>query len=182
MCAAVIILTSLEPSPIATVFLSGFLSRIIFTISAFYFGLTRQARTTLAPSQRSMKIFTISSSAWIVAKVSPATITALSLIIFDKAWFASASYISILTLFGLIYCKVNIFIESWSNWQEVPILIAVSTLSPVSTQSCTPARLMSKMVFPTSSWSLSSIAVDPIRSKSTSSSSATLLIAASLLT
>lgn len=47
--------------------------------------------------------------------------------------------------------------------QEKPILIAVSTLSPVRTQSLTPACLMSLITVPTSSWSLSSMAVEPMR-------------------
>ena len=113
-------------------------------------------------------------------RVSPATITALSLAYLVKFWLPLASVISMRTFFGLVSSKINMFIYMCSNSHECPMLMAVSTLSPVSTQSCTPARLMSKIVLPTSSCSLSSMAVEPTRSNSTSSSSATLLIAFSL--
>ena len=84
ICAAVIMFTSLAPSPMAKVVFSGCLLRIIITISAFYLGLTRQARTTFAPSHKSMNSFTIASSSCIVASVSPATTTALALAYFVK--------------------------------------------------------------------------------------------------
>ena len=52
--AAVIMLTSFAPSPIAKVviFSFSFFSFTIFTISAFYLGETLQAITTFAYSQR----------------------------------------------------------------------------------------------------------------------------------
>ena len=49
------------------------------------------------------------------------------------------------------------------------MLIAVSILSPVSTQSLIPASLMKEIVSAKSSCSLSSMAVDPTKSKFTSS-------------
>ena len=74
------------------------------------------------------------------------------------------------------------FISESNSRQEVPMLIAVSTLSPVSTHTWIPADFKSWMVLPTSSYSLSSIAEDPINSKSCSRSSATLFISFSRLT
>ena len=58
--------------------------------------------------------------------------------------------------------------------QEYPILIAVSILSPVSTHILIPDCLRDFIVSATSSYSLSSMAVEPISSKFYSSSSASL--------
>mmetsp|Transcript_7779 Transcript_7779/g.25706 ORF Transcript_7779/g.25706 Transcript_7779/m.25706 type:complete len:219 (-) Transcript_7779:2338-2994(-) len=54
-----------------------------------------------------------------------------------------------------------------------PMLIAVSCLSPVSTQTAIPARINCSIQRGTPIWSLSSIAVAPTNSKSFSMSSAT---------
>ena len=62
------------------------------------------------------------------------------------------------------------------------MFIAVSTLSPVKTHTLIPARFKSCIVFPTSTYNLSSMAVDPTKVKSYSISSATLLISLSLFT
>jgi len=64
--------------------------------------------------------------------------------------------------------------------QEYPILIAVSTLSPVSTQILIPASFSLEIVSLTSSCSLSSIAVEPNKRKSLSISSFNSSIATSL--
>lgn len=48
-----------------------------------------------------------------------------------------------------------------NNLQENPMFIAVSTLSPVKTQTFTPAYLSAAIVSPTLSYNLSSIAVAP---------------------
>ena len=60
------------------------------------------------------------------------------------------------------------------------MFIAVSTLSPVSTQTLIPALLISFIVGPTSSYNLSSIAEHPARIKSISTSSAHCAISYSL--
>ena len=60
--------------------------------------------------------------------------------------------------------------------------MAVSTLSPVKTQTWMPAFLISLIVIPTSSYNLSSIAEQPASIKSFSISSAYLEINYSLLT
>lgn len=166
-------LTSFAPSPIASVVFSGFLFLIIKTTSAFYFGLTLHASTTLAPSQRSTNLDSISLSYCIVESVSPATMTAFCLTflvyVCDSKCFSISEAI---TLASLAW-RINIFISLSRSLQEWPIFMAVSTLSPVRTQTLIVAFLISAMVSPTSSYSLSSIAVDPINSKSTSSSSET---------
>ncbi len=56
-----------------------------------------------------------------------------------------------------------------TNPQEMPMLMAVSFLSPVSIHTLIPALLMICIVFLTLSWSWSSMAVAPMRSNSFSS-------------
>ena len=75
----------------------------------------------------------------------------------------------------------KVSISKSNNPHERPILMAVSILSPVNTQILIPADLMNSMVSYTSSCSLSSIAVVPIKSKSFSMSSAIYPIFSSLL-
>jgi hypothetical protein len=54
------------------------------------------------------------------------------------------------------------YYKSYVNKEhEYPILIAVSILSPVSTQTLMPAALMAAIVSETSYYNLSSIAVAP---------------------
>ena len=139
ICAAVIILTSFAPSPIARVVLWGLRPFIITTISAFYFGLTRQAKTTFASSHKSMNSFLKSSSYWITPRVSPSTITALSLTYLVILWLPFASTNSTLSLVGCVSLNMNMFIALCKRLHECPILIAVSTLSPVSTHTWIPA-------------------------------------------
>ena len=66
----------------------------------------------------------------------------------------------------------------FSSQQEYPIFTAVSILSPVSTHTLIPASFMNEITSDTFSWSLSSIAVDPMSSKSHSNSA---IIASKLL-
>ena len=67
-CAAVIMLTSLAPSPIDSVVLLGCFCLIMFTISAFYFGETLQAKTTVTLSARVMNSY-LSSSLLSILKI-----------------------------------------------------------------------------------------------------------------
>lgn len=69
---------------------------------------------------------------------------------------------------------MKVSMSKFSKLHEKPILMAVSILSPVSTHSLIPALLMKEIVSATSSYSLSSIAVEPIRLKSYSIFSATM--------
>jgi len=64
---------------------------------------------------------------------------------------------------------------------DTPMLIAVSILSPVKTQTLIPTFFMNWMVSATWSWSLSSIAVEPINSRSISISSSIFATSSSLL-
>ena len=75
----------------------------------------------------------------------------------------------------------KICFKSWVNsLQENPILIAVSTLSPVNTQTLIPEVLKAAIVSSTSSYNLSSIAVAATIIKFYSISDYSLSISASL--
>jgi hypothetical protein len=75
-CAFKIILTSFAPSPIDKVFFSGNLYLIIITISAFYFGETRQANTAYTLSLADKNISESSLLQSISTKDAPDTIIA----------------------------------------------------------------------------------------------------------
>jgi len=77
--AAVIMFTSFAPSPIERVVDPGFFPLTIVTISAFYFGETLQAITTLASRARSKNSSLTLSFLAILIRESPATTTAFSL-------------------------------------------------------------------------------------------------------
>ena len=67
-----------------------------------------------------------------------------------------------------------------NNPADIPILIAVSILSPVRTHTLMPTDFMNWIVSATLSWSLSSIAVEPMSSRFTSIFSSTAATASSL--
>jgi hypothetical protein len=71
-------LTSFAPSPIAKVFASGYIYLTMITISAFYFGLTRQANTTEALSINFINILFNAEILFILTKLSPEIISAKS--------------------------------------------------------------------------------------------------------
>ena len=80
--------------------------------------------------------------------------------------------VSFITLISLSLVAINsyatvlmiyYFIWLLRRPHEYPMLIAVSTLSPVRTQTLIPVSLNASIVSLTSSWSLSSMAVDPTR-------------------
>ena len=75
---------------------------------------------------------------------------------------------------------MNISISGLNSSHEYPILMAVSILSPVNTHILIPAFLINSIVSAKSSYNLSSIAVDPIKSNSTSNYSAIAAIFSSL--
>jgi len=61
---------------------------------------------------------------------------------------------------------MKISISSSNSFVENPIFIAVSILSPVKTHSLIPASLIKSITSATSSYSLSSMAVEPSKIKS----------------
>ena len=106
----------------------------------------------------------------ILVKASPATTSA------KGAW--ESKFRFCLLSADLIYFKspvelsasiLGLSMPSLSKLQAKPMLIAVSILSPVSTQSLMPAFLIMWLVSLTPTWSLSSIAVAPKRVNSYSS-------------
>jgi hypothetical protein len=85
---------------------------------------------------------------------------------------AIRSLISFLIFTGLSPFSANQFYSFVNSWHDWPMLIAVSTLSPVNTHTLTPAFLISLIVVPTSTYNLSSIAEQPASKKLFSISSA----------
>ena len=173
-------LTSLAPSPIAKVVILssslGFLGSIFLinvTISAFCFGETRHAITTFCKIARLMNSLRSLGFDVILESCSPSTTKAVSLyypIIFFLTWkLQSYKKISYVVLVSTM--KISVSLES--NAQLKPMLMAVSTLSPVSTHNFIVALLIKLITSATLSCNLSSIAVLPISSKSISIFSAT---------
>ena len=169
-----IILTSFAPSPIDRHVFFGNRFWIILTISAFYFGETLQARTTSTLSEASKKILVNFAfwSIWVNAYpviIIPCLLSSfyeISFVIFFKSY-------SNLSPASFILCSA---IKLSRSPAAIAIYLAVPTLSPVSTHTLMPARLINLMVSGTSSWSLSSIAVAPssVRPCSISASTASI--------
>ena len=109
-------------------------------------------------SAKSTNCFSNFSSDLIIFKASPWTTipTFLKLVQSSLTWL-SVSWMSYLSAFLIVLYSVFPSI----NPAAIPILIAVSTLSPVSTQTLMPAAFKNWIVKSTSSYNLSSIAVDP---------------------
>ena len=177
--AELIMFTSFAPSPIAKVVRfsspsSGF-SLTIITISAFCFGDTLQASTTLEffAKLRNSKSNLSFLDYVILANCSPPMTTAMSLVRPMSAYLFAQSLIYLYNSFVLGASSKKISISSSSSLQLKPMFIAVSILSPVSTQSFTSASLMKLMTLATLSWSLSSMAVHPTSLKPCSIRSAT---------
>mmetsp|Transcript_61638 Transcript_61638/g.193192 ORF Transcript_61638/g.193192 Transcript_61638/m.193192 type:complete len:205 (+) Transcript_61638:592-1206(+) len=167
-CASWIIGTSLAPSPTASVTGVGVtFSRTSLTSSAFCMGLTRHAMRTEHCSARwrkcsfSYPLFMMPESAF------PVTIIAL--------WTSRSSkdFSALPRVVPSSSSMVWMFISSVSTSVLKPMFRAVSSLSPVSTQSLMPASRSFLMVSGTLSCSLSSMAVAPRISRGLSISSAT---------
>ena len=176
-CAAIIMLTSLAPSPIASVYAKGFAFLIIVTISAFYFGDTLHPTTTLHLSPIQTNFSFRESSTKICNKESPVMMQAnlsSSYILLSGtpsfySWpidflISSLALSNSRLITSLSFPITASYLRVWSSSvQENPMFIAVSILSPVKTQIMIPAYFNIWIVFPTSSCNLSSIAVAPIR-------------------
>jgi len=151
----------------ASVVLSGWLSLINRTISAFCFGLTRHASTTSTSSAMSKNVFFKLSSASIVTSEAPAMMSA-----YLRLCSSSSTEFFFNFLTASNNSSINLDLSVSSAWcqslfsvskrpADTPMFIAVSILSPVSTQTLTPAFLANWIVSGTLSYSLSSMAVDP---------------------
>ena len=140
-------LTSLAPSPIARVDLFGNLFLIIWTISAFCFGLTLQASTTSAFTAALTKLSDRVSELYIIPRASPLTNKDIFILVFSKIClsilsnFDSISYTLVSTILNFF-----IFFSSSRSPEEWPIVSAVSTLSPVSIHIFIPAYLINDIV------------------------------------
>ena len=167
-------------------------SKPFFTISttaAFWLGLTRQQRTLLHCLQRSRNFWRVCSSStsfnaspsMTIAWVGPggrwslrAALNSSSepvMLKVARCLSSSASAASMASLCGLNTIKS---ISLLSRLQEKPMLMAVSTLSPVSTHSLIPASASKAIVSGTPSCKRSSIAVPPISVRSLSMASETI--------
>jgi len=143
-CAALIIFTSLAPSPIASVETSGLASLTNVTICYFCFGETLQQST-----EEQLFVIAIindlgpSIIAWINA--SPVIINALFVLgLLNASTFFSMEFLTYRSCFRISFrhsSSVRLFLVFMmyylrsleSNLHEKPMLIAVSTLSPVRT-------------------------------------------------
>ena len=154
ICAAVIILTSLAPSPIANVVIFSFFffSFTIFTISAFYFGETLQAITTFAYSHSDKNSLRNFYLVVIFDNQSPPTTTAVFLVYPIYYYYFTNSVNYLYNLFDETSLSTKISVSLSKASQLNPILIAVSILSPVRTQSLIPASFMKLITSPTSSY------------------------------
>ena len=143
-------MTSFAPSPIASVISLGCAFLTVKTSSAFYLGETQQARTTFILSANLMNSCVSSFLLKIFTKASPETIIAcLKHLDANLIFCASISFsiTSLVELPSMMYYSILLS----SNSHEYPMLIAVSILSPVKTQTLIPAYLILLIVVETSS-------------------------------
>ena len=122
-------------------------------MSAFYFGETLQARSTLALSVALIKFPINLSSEAISARVTPPITKALylSISIFSSNILIASSSSTLIAFFSLISYLSIFSASARSNPAEIPILMAVPILSPVKTQTLIPAFFMNSIVSLTSS-------------------------------
>lgn len=160
--------TSLAPSPIARVTQVPFLLARP-TTSLFCFGETLQQITEFAFHPNWKNAVANSSSSSTIAKVKPSiTMHILGLVQGVTKWCVSFFTNSSRDFEDKI---INPISASTIRFHDFPISMAVSCLSPVSTQSFMLADIKSAIVSGTWSWRRSSIAEHPRYSKSYSSSS-----------
>lgn len=167
----------------ASVVLSGYLFLIMLTISAFYFGDTLHASTTSALSVI-WRNSDLQESRW-SSRVREAPATTIAVFFFLFGLFEMTSAVSCFMSFFFISNKMvessSISLSMWFDsrmmyWSifsllsrrpaDIPILIAVPILSPVRTHTLMPASFANWIVLSTSSCNLSSIAVEPMSSRS----------------
>mmetsp|Transcript_18807 Transcript_18807/g.45094 ORF Transcript_18807/g.45094 Transcript_18807/m.45094 type:complete len:209 (-) Transcript_18807:187-813(-) len=179
--AACIMGTSLAPSPIARVEQLR-ASFIIFTTRAFCFGDTRQqtvAEHLVHNSKKSSRSSSCVSSKTKV-RVGPSMMTPrsreapISLASSVLSWSLHSSNVSALMILNSI--------SSLSRAQLVPMLMAVSCLSPVSIHTLIPACVSAEIASGTPSCSLSSMAVAPSKMRFFSKRAAASSIFSSLST
>lgn len=136
--AFTIMLTSLAPSPIANVVILGMLFYTISTISAFCHGDTLQHSTVwlsvISFINESLRLWLWS----ICYRVSPVTTTEyLNLAMFSLLFKKACICYSSLTL--LSSSRITMGISFFKRLHEWPMLIAVSSLSPVRIHTLMPA-------------------------------------------
>mmetsp|Transcript_37438 Transcript_37438/g.84831 ORF Transcript_37438/g.84831 Transcript_37438/m.84831 type:complete len:232 (+) Transcript_37438:1528-2223(+) len=164
-CAAWIIATSLAPSPMARVIAPSTFFLTSSTSCAFCDGAQRLATTEWQfmvnwsiASWHALSLITISiaSPSMMSACFSAAFTCDSARSVASRSSFASLSRVECEPLLMMI-----ILVVVSSNWQANAMLIAVSSLSPVSTHTATPARPRSAIAVGTPTCNLSSMAVEP---------------------
>ena len=140
-------LTSLAPSPIAKVTFLGNLFLIMLTISAFYFGETRHARTTSTLSDAERNILRRLSLLSMVTREDPATIIAFLTVLDSGSSISFCTSVNLVsnssTSFSSMMCY---YIILSNNPADIPIFIAVSILSPVRTHTFIPTDFINWIV------------------------------------
>lgn len=181
MWAYTIIGTSFAPSPIDRVIQDPF-PLASPTTSAFYLGDTRQHKTEAAWRQNLKNYCAISLFSKTYVRVFPSIITLILLIswlgfTFNNALRSLLSSDGVFDMSTLIlYTSFDSFFKKssweselnticlmslWISWQDLPISMAVSCLSPVRTHTLIFVSIKVAIVSGTRSCSLSSIAEDP---------------------
>mmetsp|Transcript_3497 Transcript_3497/g.10967 ORF Transcript_3497/g.10967 Transcript_3497/m.10967 type:complete len:215 (+) Transcript_3497:1860-2504(+) len=181
-CASWIMGTSFAPSPMASVTGCGLTPcRTMRTICAFCSGDTRQPMTMEQVWAILRKASLVLGFASIASSATPVTIRASCLPLSPASLRLDAMVETSLCtwLASSVLSRVAMYISSVRTRELKPMLRAVSSLSPVNTQSLMPACRTFTMVSGTWSCSLSSMAVAPTISMPTSISSAAAARAAS---
>mmetsp|Transcript_51381 Transcript_51381/g.143651 ORF Transcript_51381/g.143651 Transcript_51381/m.143651 type:complete len:219 (-) Transcript_51381:73-729(-) len=181
-CASWIIGTSLAPSPMDKVTGRGVTpSRTSRTISAFCRGETRHAMTTAHCSatrrKRAPKLCVVTTSRnWpVTSNAAPTSLGTHAVRVLETSSSSAFSTKSVEAPPGssLEQSNTMMSIPSTRTFVLKPMMRAVSSLSPVSTQSFMPAMRTRSIVSATPTCSLSSMAVAPTMSKPRSMRSAT---------
>ena len=167
-CASNIMLTSLAPSPIANVGALLWYRLTSDTTCFFQLGENLHPITLCACNATSINSFAIELSFDSTAAMLCSRIWKHSPWRIKPCFIIGESVIALFAADNYQYNNVTVVASSTCNLQSYSIIeaailtdIAVSCLSPVSTQNRIPASLIYPIVVATSSWSLSSTAVTP---------------------
>jgi len=169
MWASIIIGTSFAPSPTAIVIQGPFFFARA-TMSAFYLGEALQTMTELALQPNLIKTVASTSSVRTWFSVMPSITKVIFLPSRGNSLKASLKRMTNSVLVFAVRMIMSIS-SRLIRLQDLAISMAVSYLSPVSTHNLMFASIRCLMVWGTSSWSLSSMAVLPRKVSSCSNSS-----------
>mmetsp|Transcript_4484 Transcript_4484/g.11828 ORF Transcript_4484/g.11828 Transcript_4484/m.11828 type:complete len:205 (-) Transcript_4484:2073-2687(-) len=165
MCAAWIIATSLAPSPMESVTAPRTLTRTRRTSCAFCDGAHRHATTDWQCCVSSSSASCSEGSFITTEMTSPSSTSACFSPVAAAAAASWPVFCSSACTSRAVGCDLRLstrmFVRVSKSSHAKAMLIAVSSLSPVSTHTAMPARPMSAMALGTPTCSLSSMAVEP---------------------